>query len=214
MFSDTGTGMSKETLEHVFEPFFTTKPKEKGTGLGMAMVYGFVKRYGGSISIYSEPDLGTTIRMYLPRSTASEDVQAVNSSDEKIDLPTGNESILIVDDEVDLLHLASQYLTELGYRTQLANNARQALEILANDNDFKLLFSDVVMPGGMNGYELAQRATEKNPELKVLLTSGFTGKYISNNGLAEAPGQLLNKPYRKSELAFRIRNVLDKEVSA
>jgi PAS domain S-box-containing protein len=208
ILSDTGTGMDKETLEHVFEPFFTTKPEGKGTGLGMAMVYGFAQRYGGFIKIYSEPDMGTTLRLYLPRSmnaaAASMDQQQPPAS-----LPGGDETILIVDDEVDLLQLANLYLSDLGYHTRLAENAAQALEILKEGN-IDILFSDVVMPGGMNGYELARQATQQKPELKVLLTSGFTAKTVASNGLAHFSTHLLSKPYRKLDLAQRIRLVLDK----
>jgi CheY-like chemotaxis protein len=207
MLSDTGAGMDKETLGHVFEPFFTTKPEGQGTGLGLAMVYGFVKRYGGNIKVYSEPGVGTTIRLYLPRSTAVEPAVMVNNTHEA-ELPTGNESILIVDDETDLLTLADQHLSDLGYRTHLAETAAQALAILAA-KEIDLLFSDVVMPGGMNGYELAQQAVELRPGLRVLLTSGFTAKTMAHNGLARFSAHLLSKPYRKTNLAQRIRLVLD-----
>jgi PAS domain S-box-containing protein len=210
MLSDTGTGMDKETLERVFEPFFTTKPEGKGTGLGLAMVYGFTKRYGGHIKIYSEPGAGTTMRLYLPRSMASESAVRVNNT-HKTELPSGSESILIVDDEVTLLHLADEYLSDLGYRTRLAETAAQALAILVGDEQIDLLFSDVVMPGGMNGYELAQQAVEMQSGLKVLLTSGFTSKTIANNDLAQFSAHLLSKPYRKAKLAQRIRLVLDEE---
>jgi CheY-like chemotaxis protein len=208
MLSDTGTGMSAETLEHIFEHFFTTKPEGKGTGLGLAMVYGFVKRYGGHIKVYSEPGMGTTIRMYLPRSTTSEPAVIVNNTQEA-KLPTGTESILIVDDEADLLQLADDYLSDLGYQTLRAENAAQAQAILEGNKLIDLLFSDVVMPGGMNGYELAQQAVEMRPGLKVLLTSGYTAKTIANNGLARFSAHLLSKPYRKDDLAQRIRLVLD-----
>jgi len=213
MLSDTGSGMDKKTLEHIFEPFFTTKSEGKGTGLGMAMVYGFVKRYGGNIKVYSEPGVGTTIRIYLPRSTPSGST-TIAQNDVAAELPGGNESILIVDDEIDLLQLAEEYLTDLGYRTYLAETAAQALEILAGDEKFDLLFSDVVMPGGMNGYELAEQATGKRPGLKVLLTSGFTSKTVAHNGLARFSTHLLSKPYRKDDLAKRIRLVLDEEGKA
>jgi len=216
MLSDTGIGMDKEILDHVFEPFFTTKTEVKSTGMGMSMVYGFVKRYGGYIKVYSEPGLGTTIRMYLPRSMASESVEIVGNSN-KTELPTGNESILIVDDEVGLLMLADEYLTDLGYRTRTAENAAQALEILGNlekEDDIDLIFSDIVMPGGINGYKLAQQATKLKPGLKVLLTSGFTSKTIDNNGLHRLFTHLINKPYRKSDLAQRIRLLLDSKFEA
>ncbi len=208
MLSDTGSGMDRETLEHVFEPFFTTKPKDKGTGLGMAMVYGFVKRYHGHIKIYSKPGAGTTVRLYLPRSNTSEPATFSNIEDQE-KLPTGSETILIVDDEIDLLQLARHYLSDLGYQTHIAENASQALKILAEDDRIDLLFSDVVMPGGTNGYELAQQATAQNPELKVLLTSGFTSKTIDRDILARFSDHLLSKPYRKAEMAQRIRLVLD-----
>ncbi len=213
MLSDTGTGMDRNALEHVFEPFFTTKPEGKGTGLGMAMVYGFVKRYGGNIKVYSEPSVGTTVRLYLPRSSDTKTALADNHC-HPAELPRGHELILIVDDEVDLLHLAEHYLTSLGYRTRLAETAAQALEILAGREKFDLLFSDVVMPGGMNGYELAQQATQRAPSLKVLMTSGFTSKTIAHNGLARFSTHLLHKPYRKTELAQRVRRVLDEKTEA
>lgn len=213
MLSDTGTGMDRETQEHIFEPFFTTKPEGKGTGLGLAMVYGFAKRYGGHIKVYSEPGTGTTIRLYLPRTDTSEAAAAVSQAD-RIDLPTGDETVLVVDDEADLLQLAEQYLGRLGYRTRLAENAAQALDILAKEDGVDLLFSDVVMPGGMNGYELAQQATQLRPGIRILLTSGFTSKTMAHNGLARFSAHLLNKPYRISSLAQRIRLVLDSAPAA
>ncbi len=212
MLSDTGIGMDKQIQERIFEPFYTTKPEGKGTGLGLAMVYGFAKRYGGNIKVYSEPGVGTSIRMYLPRSSASELADTVSVDETK--LPGGSETILIVDDEVDLLQLADLYLSDLGYHTCTAENTEQALAILEDDKPVDLLFSDVVMPGGINGYELAQQATEFRPALKVLLTSGFTSKSIANNGLARFSAHLLSKPYRKSDLAQRIRCVLDETGNA
>ncbi|MFV2056102.1 MAG: PAS domain S-box protein, partial [Thiohalomonadales bacterium] len=207
--TDTGKGMSAEILEHVFEPFFTTKPEGKGTGLGMSMVYGFAKRCGGIVKIYSEPDLGTTVRIYLPRSSTNSAMNPVISR--QADLPGGNETILIVDDELGLLDLAQHYLDDLGYKTQRAENAAQALQILQGDSKFDLLFSDVVMPGGVNGYQLAQQATEGCPGLRVLLTSGFASKSIEQQGLSHFSANMLNKPYRKVELANRIRLVLDED---
>lgn len=208
MLSDTGSGMDKATQERAFEPFYTTKPKGKGTGLGLAMVYAFVKRFGGFIKIYSEPDIGTTIRICLPRSAASEPDTCVDQTREA-ELPEGDETILIVDDEIDLLQLADLYLGSLGYHTLLAENAAQALEILSENKKIDLLFSDVVMPGGMNGYELAQLAQQKQSDLKVLLTSGFASRTIMESGLARFSADLLNKPFRKAELAQRIRSILD-----
>ena len=210
--TDTGSGMDKETLEHIFEPFFTTKAKGKGTGLGMAMVYGFVKRYSGHIKIDSEPGKGTTMRLYLPRSSAPETTSHRDSIDDT-NLPTGNESILIVDDEGDLLQLAGKYLSDLGYNTHLAENASQALETLAKEEGIHMLFTDVVMPGGMNGYELAEQATQQWPELKVLLSSGFTSKSVASKVHARFADNLISKPYRRAELARRIRQLLDEKVA-
>ena len=207
---DTGTGMSAETLEHIFEPFFTTKPEGKGTGLGLPMIYGFVKRYGGHIKVDSQPGKGTCIYIYLPCTTASESA-AIAENIQTTALPTGSESILIVDDEIALLKLTSHQLTGLGYRTLLAEDPAQAMKILATDKEIDLLFSDVIMPGGMNGYELAQQAVEIRPGLKVLLTSGVTAKAISINGMARFSAHLLNKPYRRDDLARRIRLVLDEK---
>ncbi len=213
MLSDTGAGMDRDTMEHIFEPFFTTKPKGKGTGLGMAMVYGFAKRYGGNIKVYSEPGVGTTMRLYLPRTNAPRSTDTIENLYEA-KLPTGSETILIVDDEADLLQLADHYLRDLGYRTRLAENTGQALAILGGDEQIDLLFSDVVMPGEMNGYELAQLATQQRPGLKVLLTSGFTSKTIAHNGLARFSAHLLCKPYRKVDLLQRVRVVLDEGAKA
>nr|WP_198266725.1 ATP-binding protein [sulfur-oxidizing endosymbiont of Gigantopelta aegis] len=210
MLSDTGMGMDKATQERIFEPFYTTKPKGEGTGLGMAMVYGFVKRYGGFFQIYSEVDVGTTMRLYLPR-TLSEQENAVLPEKKGV-IPSGSETVLIVDDEVDLLNLADTYLSALGYQTFLAENAQQAMAIMAKQPNIDVLFSDVVMPGGVNGYELAEQAIEKYPHIKVLLTSGFTSNTIAQNGQQRFTRQLLTKPYRKIELARALRKVIAKSV--
>jgi len=209
MISDNGCGMNRDTLERIYEPFYTTKAKGKGTGLGMSMVYGFVKRSGGFINIDSEIESGTTLRIFLPRSNASSSELSDEQANESP--PKGNETILIVDDEVDLLHLADNYLTELGYKTYIAENARQALDILAKHPNIDLLFSDIVMPGGLNGYELAQQVTRDRPQLKVLLTSGLTSKAIAQDDQVRFSAQMLNKPYRKINLAKRIRLVLNKD---
>lgn len=206
--SDNGVGIDSETQEHIFEPFFTTKPQGKGTGLGLAMVFGFVKRSYGYIKVYSEPGIGSTFRIYLPR------VDAVVSGEREADspdeaLPTGTETILVVDDERLLLELAETQLSELGYQTVTAENAMQAMVILQYRDDIDLLFSDVVMPGGINGYELALQATAMHPTLKVLLTSGFTSNAVIHSGVEKYAENLLGKPYRNRELAQRVRMTLD-----
>ncbi len=210
MIRDTGAGMDKETLDHIFEPFFTTKPEGKGTGLGMSMVYGFVKRNGGYIKVYSEPDVGTTIRIYFPR-TSSPVMDETSMEAHKNELPGGVEKILIVDDEADLLELADKYLTELGYQTQATEHAAQALGLLEEDGSFDMLFSDVVLPGGMNGVELANKALSLRPDLKVLLTSGHTSKANVQPEMNYYASHLLNKPYRKQDLAMQIRQTLDEK---
>ncbi len=207
--SDNGTGMTAEVQENIFNPFFTTKPQGKGTGLGMSMVFGFISRSKGHIKIYSEIDIGTTIHLYLPREVEkNEQLPLVKKKDER-DVPHGQETILVVDDEEDLLELAQDYLTELGYRIITAKNGAQALEQLAKVKGIDLLFSDVVMPGGMNGYELAEQAVVKNPNLKVLLTSGYTSATLAKNGQARFNKTLLGKPYQVKELAKQVRIALD-----
>ena len=206
--SDTGSGMDNQTLEHIFEPFFTTKPEGKGTGLGLAMVYGFVNRFKGSIRFYSEVNIGTTIRMYLPRSQST--VNGELDQKDSPTLPTGSERVLIVDDEKDLLELANLYLSALGYQVEIAESADQALEILLKDNTFDLVFSDIVMPGKMNGYDLANKIGELWPDMKILLTSGFTSKAVRTDRPGPYDKELLSKPYRKYDLAKRVRDTLDR----
>ncbi|OUR78307.1 hypothetical protein A9Q83_08000 [Alphaproteobacteria bacterium 46_93_T64] len=210
--SDTGVGMAADIKDKVFEPFFTTKEQGKGTGLGLSMVYGFVQRSNGHLNIYSELGKGTTVHLFLPRSKTSGADTRINDS-KTADLPTGNETILIVDDEEGLRDVTASYLKTLGYTTIAAENADQAIEILGNNRDIDLLFSDVVMPGGIDGYQLASIAHEQWPSLKVLLTSGFTGKEKSlresnDEYLIELNEQLLGKPYNMSELALALRKAI------
>lgn len=210
IISDNGKGMTPEQLEHVFEPFFTTKEVGKGTGLGLAMVYGFIERSCGHIKVYSEPKIGTTFRLYLPR--ANKSMQAKEQTEEEQPLsalPTDSKKILIVDDEEALRELASESLQELGYQVLTADNGHQALEILADEPEITLLFSDIIMPGGINGYELATQATTIYPQLKVLLVSGYTEKSQVKNKQSRFTANLLSKPYTLSELAQRVKKVLD-----
>ena len=206
--SDNGSGMDRETVEHVFEPFFTTKEQGKGTGLGMSMVYGFTQRSNGFVNVDSTLNIGTHISIYLPRSMPA--LEQTKKYEEHTSFPTGNESILIVDDEPHLLQLAKDILKSLGYTTFLANNAHQAMEVLSTEKDIQLLFSDVVMPGNMNGYQLAKKALEDNPKLKILLTSGYNSEPVIESEKTNLTAELLVKPYDKFELATRIRAVLDK----
>lgn len=206
--SDNGCGITKQLQEHIFEPFYTTKETGKGTGLGLAMVFGFVKRSKGSIKVYSEPGIGTTIRMFLPHSGQTERGVTIVNKDVNT-LPRGNETILLVDDEKQLLELVEESLQDQGYKVFTADNAKQALVVLEKNPDISLMISDVVMPGGINGYELAEQATDRYPELKVLLTSGYTEKAMLRSGQAKFNANLLSKPYALGELIARIRKLMN-----
>ncbi len=205
---DTGCGMQKETLVNVFEPFFTTKLSGHGTGLGLSMVFSFVKRSGGDVDIQSWPGNGTLITMSFPR-TRIEATAESTAPLQTLPVPQGRETILVVDDEPSLLNVARAHLQQLGYATLTAGNGAEALRILDEESSVNLLFSDIVMPGNMNGYELARRAMAVHPTLKVLLTSGFNA--TSNEAIAdEWPDSILPKPYLREELAQAIREALDR----
>jgi PAS domain S-box-containing protein len=211
--SDTGSGMAPQVREKAFEPFFTTKGADRGTGLGLSMVYGFVQRSGGHAKIYSEEGQGTAVHLYLPRVLdADSAAEAVGGTFET--LQRGNETILVVDDEPALVEAAVHLLGRLGYTTLTAESAVQALAVLNEAPVVDLLFSDVIMPGGMDGYRLAIEALAQHPGLKVLLTSGFTRQreeFINGEGrIAQHLTQtLLGKPYNIAELATAVRRALD-----
>jgi PAS domain S-box-containing protein len=208
--SDSGTGMTKETADRIFDPFFTTKDKSKGTGLGLAMVFGFVRRCNGSINVYSEEGQGTCFKIYLPRSQSATDSYSKRSDIDKI-LPTGNETVLIVDDEEELVAIAKSVLEDLGYTTYSASSGDEALEIITHNDEIKIdiVFSDIVMPGNLSGFDLAEVVAAVNSEIKILLTSGFTGKMKQQEAHPKWSVNLLNKPYRDLELAEAIRKTLD-----
>ena len=211
--SDNGEGIANEIQDRIFEPFFTTKEQGKGTGLGMAMVFGFVQRSGGSIKLYSEPGIGSSFTLFFPRSrrqvkqTVSNAMELNSPAAEQ--LPQGQETILIVDDEEALLNLAEETLLELGYRVLTAQDGLQALAIVNSDIHIDLLFSDVVMPGGLNGFELAEQACRKYSSLKVLLTSGYTERAVARNGQSRFRANMLSKPYAQLDLAVKVREMLD-----
>ena len=204
--TDTGTGMPPDVLAHVFEPFFTTKEVGKGTGLGLSMIYGFAKQSGGHVKIYSEVGHGTTVRLYLPRLTneSKSEVAAVVPPGKG-----GGETILVVEDNPDVRRLVLRQLRDLGYDVIEAANGPQALKILDEGATIDLLFTDVVMPGGMTGRQLAEAAKTRRPNLKTLFTSGYTEDSILRLGKLDPGVRLLSKPYRKHELATRIRQALD-----
>jgi CheY-like chemotaxis protein len=199
--------MSPEVLARAFDPFFTTKEVGKGTGLGLSMVWGFVKQSKGHVKIYSEPGHGTTVKLYLPRAG----VEAAPSGDHgrPQQVLRGSERILLVeDDELVRAHVAMQ-LEQLGYRVVCAGSGPEALAVLARDQAFDLLFTDIVMPGGMNGRQLAEEACRRVPGLRVLFTSGYTEQAVLHQGSLGAGMRLLAKPYRRQDLALRVRETLD-----
>lgn len=211
--SDTGCGLPENIKDRIFEPFFTTKDHGKGTGLGLSMVFGFVERSNGHIKVESAPQSGTAFTLYLPKSKQEKESK-MNSPLEKMELPRGSEKILIVDDEISLVDIAKVKLEDLGYTVSTAENGPQALSLLKREADIELLFSDVVMPGDMNGYQLSATAKNINPSLKILLTSGYTKVDESQSAKTDQDIQLLKKqllakPYSQDQLAYAIRKALD-----
>jgi nitrogen-specific signal transduction histidine kinase len=204
--TDNGIGMSPEVAKQAFEPFFTTKDVGKGSGLGLSMVYGFIKQSRGHVSLYSEPDKGTTVRMYLPRVVGGTEQPAVGN-DGMVPLPQGTERVLLVEDDDLVRSYSESQLRQLGYAVVAVNDGQSALEALKRDA-FDLLFTDVVLPGGLNGRQLADQARKLHPQLKVLYTSGYTADAIVHNGHLGPGVNLISKPYRQQDLAFKLRRVL------
>jgi PAS domain S-box-containing protein len=207
--TDTGMGMTPEVKEKAFEPFFTTKGVGAGTGLGLSMVYGFAKQSGGNIQLYSEPGQGTSVRIFLH--AAQKDVIAASSNEDvsrPAPIPGGTEKILVVEDDPRVRRVAISRLTDFGYQVVEAANGKEALEQLERHDNIALLFTDIVMPGGITGDELAQRVREERPNMKVLFTSGYAEPAIAGRELAQS-GSWLKKPYTARELATRLRQLLD-----
>jgi PAS domain S-box-containing protein len=207
--SDTGTGMAPEVIERAFEPFFTTKGVGHGTGLGLSMVYGFIKQSGGHVKIYSEGGHGTSIKLYLPRAEPAAPAVAGAHARSPDPGAVGREIILVVEDDTAVRTVAISILKNLGYEVQEADDGHAALDILQRPGEIHLLFTDLVMPNGMNGRELLRRAREHRPALKALFTSGYSEHVITHRGDADAEVPLLGKPYRKQQLAAAVRHVLD-----
>jgi PAS domain S-box-containing protein len=203
--SDTGTGMSAEVRERVFEPFFTTKAVGQGSGLGLSMVYGFVKQSGGHIRIYSEEGHGTTIRLYLPPARGTADVITADSEA----VSRGSEIILVVEDDPMVRNFVTNQLTSLGYKTIAASDGPAAMAVVERGEPFDLLFTDVVMPGGMSGRILADTIAKRRPGMRVLYTTGYTDNAVVHHGRLDDGVLLLTKPYRKPQLARMVRQALD-----
>jgi PAS domain S-box-containing protein len=205
--SDTGSGIPTAIRDRVFEPFFTTKQPGKGTGLGLSMVYGFVRQSLGHIKIYTEEGHGTTVRIYLPRAGAQPVLSSPAATDDTT-LPGGKETILVVEDDALVRDYVLTQLRSLGYATLAAGNAMAALALVDGGAPFDLLFTDVIMPGGMNGRQLADEVKKRRPNAKVLFTSGYTENAVIHHGRLDPGVTLLAKPYRKRDLARMIREAL------
>jgi PAS domain S-box-containing protein len=207
--TDTGSGMPPEVIERAFEPFFTTKAIGKGTGLGLSMIYGFAKQSGGHLKIYSEVGHGTTIRLYLPRHMAPAPAPGAAIAADPAGQSGGRETILVVEDDPLVRNLVAQRLRELGYRILDAAEAAGALKILESEAPIDLLLTDVVLPGALTGRDLADTARKLRPGLKVLFSSGYTQSSIDHQGKLDPGVEFLPKPFRRAELAAKVREVLD-----
>jgi PAS domain S-box-containing protein len=205
--TDTGVGMSRETMERALEPFFTTKPRGKGTGFGLAMVYGFVKQSGGAIRLYSEIGYGTTVTFYLE--LAQEPVKTPILVVERRASPVSGGKVLVVDDEVDLLDIAVAYLEQMGYTALQAIDGASALTLLGRETDIVLVITDVIMPGGMNGVELIQKIRQQLPAIKVIYSSGFPADALAERSGTIVDGLLLHKPYQRAEFDAMVRRALE-----
>src|SRR3989338_3474274 len=206
--SDTGTGMDAKTMEHIFEPFFTTKEKGKGTGLGLSTVHGIVKQSGGHVSVYSEPERGTSVKVYLPRIDEEKAESSVSPNIPTASL-SGSETILVVEDEERLRKLVCRVLREKGYTVLEASSGQEALRAsAAHKGPIHLLATDVVMPE-LSGRETADILSLKRPETRVLYMSGYTDEAIVRHGILEEGVQFLPKPFTPEALARKVREVLD-----
>jgi CheY-like chemotaxis protein len=205
--SDTGSGMPKEVAARAFEPFFTTKEAGRGTGLGLSQVFGFVKQSGGHVKIYSEPGQGTTVKLYLPRLAAS--AVDLGKESEPVVARTSGETILVVEDDEDVRTFTAEVLSELGYRVTVAPDAHVALTALGNLGAVDLLFTDVGLPDGINGRQLADEVQRRWPAVKVLFTTGYARNAIVHHGRLDPGVALIVKPFTQSSLAAKVRQVLD-----
>ena len=206
--SDTGHGMAPEVVARVFEPFFTTKPDGKGTGLGLAMVFGFVKQSGGHVKVYSEPGEGTTVKLYLPRAIGNA-AAARQRTGAPVELPRGSATVLVVEDEAAVREIACAILADLGYRVLEAADGDEALRVLGADaSAIDLLLTDVVLPGKVRGRELSERVLALRPDVRVLFMSGYTENSIVHHGRLDDGVHLLGKPFKREQLALKVAEVL------
>ena len=207
--SDTGTGMTPKVLSQAFEPFFTTKEIGQGTGLGLSQVYGFIKQSGGHAKIYSEIGAGTTVKLYLPRHYGSQDAVELPRTLASVPRASG-ETILLVEDDSDVRSFACEALRDLGYRVLEAGDGASGLRLLDANRDVALLFTDVGLPGGMNGRQLADEAQRRRADLRVLFASGYARNAIVHHGRLDPGVELLMKPFTYATLAAKVRDMLDR----
>ena len=207
--TDTGTGMTPEVLARAFDPFFTTKPVGQGTGLGLSMIYGFAKQSDGQVRLYSEVGQGTTVRLYLPRYRGT----TMEEEDESAQLQSAprakaGETVLIVDDEPTVRMLVTKVLEDLGYAAIEAADATSGLKVLQSDVRIDLLITDVGLPGGMNGRQMADAGREKRPKLKVLFITGYAENAVLNSGNLLPGMHVLTKPFVIDQLASRVKAII------
>jgi CheY-like chemotaxis protein len=205
--ADTGIGMSPEVIARAFDPFFTTKPMGQGTGLGLSQVFGFVKQSGGTVKLQSEPGQGTTVKVYLPRVNAAA-VARLSPGDDEAPRGASNETVLVVEDEEDVRAYSIECLQELGFSVLHSTDGQSALRLIANHPEIRLLFTDVGLPH-MNGRELAEKARRIRPELPVLFTTGYAQDAMFQQGKLDRKAELLTKPFNRTQLAARVRHLLD-----
>ena len=209
--SDTGQGMDEHTLAHAFEPFFTTKDVGKGTGLGLSQVYGFVKQSRGTVELSSSVGIGTTVRIYLPR-VLQEAVADGKSAESVLPPPTGTETVLVVEDEANVRAFTVSAFTELGYRVLEVPDGPEALELLKRTSEtIHLLFTDVVLPNGMNGPVLAEHAIAQRPGMRVMFTTGYSRDAVFPDAQSPVRAAMIKKPFTFVELANKVRDVLDEK---
>ncbi|MEA3306506.1 MAG: ATP-binding protein, partial [Elusimicrobiota bacterium] len=209
--SDTGTGMDKGTIGHIFDPFYSTKGKSKGTGLGLSTVYGIVKQSGGDISVYSELGQGTTFKIYLKRSKGKLDI--IKSKETSIDPESlkGNETILLVEDDESIRRVTKRMLERYGYNLFIAGDSQEAIKICKEHKDIHLIFTDIILPGGMNGRQFVEEIRVLYPKVKVLYMSGYTDNVIERHGIVEKGINFIQKPFGFLDLGAKVRKVLDKK---
>jgi CheY-like chemotaxis protein len=206
--SDTGTGMPKDVIERAFDPFFTTKPIGQGTGLGLSMVHGFAGQSGGTVRIYSEPSQGTMVCIYLPRHAGDEAREDVEGAAVEAPMAVDGPVVMLVDDEPLVRMVAAEHLEDLGYSVLEAGDAKEALQVFDSNNAIALLITDVGLPGGMNGRQLAEAVRQRRPDLEVLFITGYAENAVFNHGHLERGMHMLGKPFQMDAFATKVADLI------